>query len=68
MKRYLKTDKGIIDTHIKNNPHVECFFIKGNHLYIEEISGRVYPYAKVFELSDNKNDLIDDEEFDEGTN
>ena len=58
MKRYLKTDKGIIDTHIKNNPHVECFFIKDNHLYIEEISGRVYLYAKVTSSSDNKSDLI----------
>ena len=59
MKRYVKTDKGIIDTHIKNNPHVECFFIKDKILHIEEISGRIYPYAKVIMLSDNKAELKD---------
>ena len=68
MKRYVKTSKGIIDTEIRNNPHVECFFIKDNILHIEEISGRIFSYAKVFELSDNRDDLIDDEEFDEGIN
>ena len=65
MKRYVKTDKGIVDTCIENNPHIECFFIKeDNNLYIEEISGRVYPYAKVIDFSDTKDDLLNGEEFD----
>lgn len=68
MKRYVKTSKGIIDTEIRNNPHVECFFIIDDILHIEEISGRIFPYAKVIDLSNNKDDLIAGEEFDAGTN
>ena len=59
MHRYIQTDSGVIDTDIRNNPHVECFHIKDNILYAEEISGREYSLGKVISSSDERDDLVE---------
>lgn len=59
MHRYIQTDNGIIDTSIKNNPHVECFHIKNGMLYVEEISGREYSLGKVISSSNERDDLVE---------
>ena len=59
MDRYVKTTKGIVDTLIKNNPHVECFHIVDGELIIEEIMGRRWSYGKILKTSNKKEDLKD---------
>ena len=59
MIRYIKTTQGIVDTQFLF-PHLECYLIKDNVLYVEEISGRTYPFAEIIDSSDNEEDLIDE--------
>ena len=59
MDRYIKTDVGVIDTNIRNNPHIECFHIKDNILYAEEISGREFPIGKVISSSNERDDFVE---------
>ncbi|WP_292474526.1 hypothetical protein [Methanosphaera sp.] len=59
MIRYVKTDKGIIDTDFLF-PHMECYILKEDGLYVEEILGRVYKYAEVIDVSNRLEDLLDE--------
>lgn len=61
MNRYVKTDKGVVDTNFLY-PHMECYLIEDNVLYVEEVSGRVYAYANIIDSSNNVEDLLDEGE------
>ena len=59
MKRYIKTDKyKCIDTH-KLVPHMECYIIKDNKLYVEQISGHIFDLGTIIIMKDNNENMGD---------
>ena len=60
LKRYIQVlNRKTVDTTLLL-PHVECYFVEDNDLYVEYVDGNVTYLGKVIRETDNIADLVAD--------